>query len=129
MCSVQKREDRHIHPTSHSPGDPVLDHCAPFRILYTRLGPLRTLWSFFLHPDQDMGYITGDDSMVGVIRIDIDRKGTCLRIASPTQTLYKHGGWPGRRMANDCTSRTLSSGAVRDGVAVVLWRRASTKYI
>ena len=65
-----------------------------------------------------MGYITGDDSMVGVIRIDIDRKGTCLRIASPTQTLYKHGGWPGRRMANDCTSRTLSSGAVRDGVPV-----------
>lgn len=59
-----------------------------------------------------MGYITGD-SMVGVIRFD--RKGTCLRIASPTQTLYKHGGWPGRKMANDCTSRTLSSGAVRDG--------------
>ena len=23
MCSVQKREDRHIHPTSHSPGDPT----------------------------------------------------------------------------------------------------------
>lgn len=63
--------------------------------------------------------------MVGVIRFD--RKSTCLRIASSTDFCTEVKA---RRLAwaldgKDCTSRTLSSGAVRDGEWTA--RRACTK--